>query len=91
MNKILVIFEFPKTTTQMYDKTVEELLSTGVLPNKSLLHHAAAPNNGTMVVTDIWESADAFNKFGEKMMPIATKAGIPMVPPRIYPVHNIMP
>ena len=91
MKKILVIFEFPGTTAKQYDETIKELLSEGVLPNKGLVFHAAAFNDGTLVVSDVWESEEIFNEFGKKMMPIATKAGIPMTAPKIVPVHNIMP
>ena len=91
MGKILVIFEFPNTTAKTYDKIVEELHAKAVLPNEGLLFHAAAQEDGTMIVSDVWKSEEAFNKFGEKMMPIGMQSGLPNVKPRIIPVHNILP
>ncbi len=40
-----------------------------------------------MIAVNVWESEEAFNKFGETLMPIMGKLGVAIVQPVITPVH----
>jgi len=39
---------------------------------------------------DVWESEEAFQRFGQKLMPLLEKAGIPAVAPQVFPIHNVV-
>jgi hypothetical protein len=43
-----------------------------------------------MLVTDVWESEEALNKFSEKLIPILKKNGVTPAKPTILQVHNII-
>jgi hypothetical protein len=52
-------------------------------------HVAARADDGGVVVADLWESPEAFGKFGEEQIgPAGAAAGLGPIEPRIIPVHN---
>ena|ERR1700752_2709818 len=88
MKKVMVQFNIPNMTTKVYDQVWENLLAAGHANPKGLIHHVGGPQGNNIVVVDVWESAEAFNKFGETLIPILTKAGVTKVEPVVTPVHN---
>jgi hypothetical protein len=92
MKKIMVIFDVPDMTLKQYEKSVEDLKLTGGLSSSGQLYHVAGqdPNTGNLVVTDVFESEEAFNRFSDKLMPVLKKLGVTHVKPQIIPVHNII-
>jgi hypothetical protein len=50
--------------------------------------HYAGPIPGGWRVIDIWESAEKFAAFGEKLMPIIQKHGMPATAPEIWEIEN---
>jgi hypothetical protein len=87
MKKVLVQFNIPGMTAGQYDQCWEELRKAGQTNPKGLLHHVGAQQDNNWAVVDVWESVEAFNKFGETLMPIMGKLGIAQVQPVITPVH----
>ena len=87
MKKILVQFSNPGITAKQFDQIWEELRKAGQTNPSGLLHHVGAQQGNNWVVVDVWESEEAFNKFGETLMPILDKLGIAQVQPVITPVH----
>ena len=87
MKKQLVQFNIPGMTSKQYDQAWQELRKAGLSNPKGLIHHVGAQQGNNWVVVDVWESAEAFMKFGETLMPILSKLGVPNVPPVITPVH----
>jgi hypothetical protein len=55
-------------------------------PVARILVHAAGQTPNGFRVVDVWESEAAFNKFGEKLIPIMTEIGIEGAP-EVYPAH----
>jgi hypothetical protein len=87
---IAVVFEFPKDSIEKYDKVLELEPRTKDQPARSSHVCYVLPNGGTGVI-DVWDSEEAFGKFGEILMPAIEKAGLDTsTQPKIYPVHNTM-
>ena len=58
--------------------------------DEAYFHWCAATDDGLLVV-DVWETEEAFNKFAEeKIMPLTAEVGI--APPQVtaHPVHNYL-
>ena len=87
MKKIMVQFNIPDMTAKQYDQAWEDLRAAGQAHPKGLIHHVGVQQGNNWVVVDVWESAEAFTKFGETLMPILNKLGVAQVPPVITPVH----
>ena len=52
--------------------------------------NAENANAETIQAFDIWESQQAFDKFGETLMPIAQEMGVDLGQPMVEPVHNLI-
>lgn len=87
MKKVIIQFSFPGLSVKTYDKAWEELRSKGYSNPKGLLHHVGGLQGNNLIVVDVWESMEAFNKFGEVLIPILKKVGFPDAKPLIIPVH----
>ncbi len=87
MKKQIVQFNIPGMTAKQYDQCWEELRKVGKTNPSGRTFHVGGQQGNNWVVVDVWESMEAFNKFGETLMPILSKLGVNMVPPVITPVH----
>ncbi len=53
--------------------------------------HVCFGSDGNLKVSEIWNSREQFEAFGERLMPILAGAGIQFTnPPDIFEVHNIV-
>ncbi|MCM2419534.1 MULTISPECIES: hypothetical protein [unclassified Streptomyces] len=94
---ILVIFEFPGMTQADYQQSVvkvtggrDTVKNSADWPVPGLISHTAAPTADGWIVADVWESEEAFQKFGEIIVPILTEIGIKDAQPKTYPVFNLV-
>jgi len=89
MKKVIVQFNIPGMTVKQYDQSWVDLRAAGQSNPTGLLHHTGGQQGNNIVCVDVWESAEAFNKFGETLMPILGKLGVAVdqVKPVITPVH----
>ena len=87
MKKLIIQFTIPGTTLEQYDQAWKDLRAAGHAKPKGLLYHVGAQNGSSLVVVDIWESAEAFSKFSEVLGPILAKNGFPNVQPLMAPIH----
>ena len=89
MKKVIVQFHVPGMNAKKYDQAWEDLRAAGESNPIGLLHHVGGQQGSDWVVVDVWETAEAFNKFGETLMPILGKLGVAVnqVKPVITPVH----
>ena len=78
-------------TTEQYDESVRRLKEAGVFPPDGLDYHNCFGPEGDLRVSEIWDSQEQFDTFGEKLMPILTDVGIQFSGgPEVYEVHNII-
>ena len=86
-----IAVSFPPTemTTEQYDETIKRLEYAGALPAPGMLYHVCFGDSANLQVGEVWESREAFDKFGEVLMPILKDVGISSEP-EIGNVHNTM-
>lgn len=90
MENIIVQFTFPDTGIEVYEAVVKDLENAGLGNIPERLYHVSAKHGTGWHVTDVWESEESFNKFGETLIPLHLKNGGTMVDPLILKVHNII-
>lgn len=90
MGNILVQFTFPDTDVKVYEGIVKDLKTAGIGNIPERLYHVSAKVGNGWHVTDVWESQEAFDKFGETLMPLHIKNGGTPAEPTILQVHNII-
>lgn len=90
---IVVRFTPTALTPEHYDETVsrfEERFGEGYIPDGCQLHVAFVDNDGSVRVSEIWDSVEQFQAFGEMLMPVLQDAGIEFSgEPEIFQVHRI--
>lgn len=88
---IAVTFTPPSMNVTQYDEIIRQLEQAGAGSIKERLYHVCYGSGDHLQVTDIWESAEAFERFGGTLMPILQRLGVNPGQPVITPVHNIIP
>jgi hypothetical protein len=88
---ILVRFEPESaTSTEQYDETVRRLEEGGDFPPDGLDYHVCFLVDGNLRVSEIWDSREQFEAFGEKLMPLLADVGIEPGEPTQLEIHNII-
>jgi hypothetical protein len=92
-----VYFNFADTTVDQYDEACRRLndgqpmRSLSDWPDGGCLEHAAwQEESGALNIFDVWESPEAFERFGEKLMPILAEVGITSAEPHVVQLHNFV-
>jgi hypothetical protein len=81
----------PGMTAEKYDETLPTIEASGEFPPDGLEYHVAFSSDGSFRVSEIWDSREQFEAFGQRLMPILTAAGVELAgPPEIVEVHNII-
>jgi hypothetical protein len=90
---VIAVFQDPSLTQERYEESVRRLSggkdrmeSPADWPVEGLLAHAAGQGESGFRVVDVWESEDAFSRFGEALMPILQEIGVEGQPD-VYPAH----
>ena len=79
---ILTVFELPTMDVKKYNQTIKGLEAAGQgNPDGRLYHVASLQKDGSILVTDVWESAELLDKFGKTLVPVLKKAGVEPVQP----------
>jgi hypothetical protein len=88
---IVVRFSPASMTAEMYDKAVRMIEEAGeTFPPDGCDYHVCFGSEGNLVVSEIWDSREQLEAFGERLMPVLSKAGIEFsAAPEVYEVHTI--
>ena len=63
----------PGLTAEKYDETMPRFEASGKFPPDGLDYHVAFGSGGTFRVSEIWDSKEQFEAFGQRLMPILTE------------------
>jgi hypothetical protein len=76
-------------TTEQYDETVRRLEEAGAGRPEGRLFHSCFGSE-SIAIYDVWESREAFDAFGETLMPILGELGVDLGQPDVVPIHNLI-
>jgi hypothetical protein len=78
-----------KTTTEQYDETVRRLQDAGDFPPDGMEYHVCfLSQDGNVRVSEIWDSREQLDAFGERLRPVLADVGIDPGEPEILDIHN---
>ena len=81
----------PSLTAAKYDETQAAIEASGPFPPDGLDLHVAFEAGGNFRVSEIWDSMELFQAFGERLMPILAENGVELAgPPEVIEIHNII-
>ncbi len=84
---ILVRFEPQGLTKDNYQQVVDRLDEENNPPEGRELH-VFFGDDDSLKVSEVWDSQEAFQAYGEKLMPVLDEVGIQAGQPTILEVHN---
>ena len=78
-------------TRAKYDEVNEILDATGDFPPTGMKLHILFGEEGSLRVSEIWDSQEEFAAFGSVLMPILEEAGVQFSgPPDVLPIQNLV-
>jgi hypothetical protein len=78
------------TTTEQYDDTIRRLQEAGDFPPDGMEYHVCFLSDGNVRVSEIWDSREQLDAFGERLMPLLEEVGIDPGEPEVLEIHNII-
>ena len=87
---IVVRFPVSNVTKEQYDSVHSALEQSGDWPAAGCLTHVAFGDGQNVRVSEIWESQEQLQAFGEKLQPKLAEAGIQLAgEPEIFEALNL--
>ena len=78
-------------STDQYDETIRRLEKSGDWLPEGLDYHCAFRSNGKFRVSEVWDSREQFDAFGERLMPVLKDVGIELSgAPETLEIENII-
>jgi len=87
---IVVRFTPASLTRQQYDETVRRMEAEGTFPPDGMDYHVCFGEEDRLRVSEIWDSREQWEAFGERLMPVLAEAGIEPGDPDVFEIHNIV-
>ena len=81
----------PSMTAAKYDEVLPLIQAAGQFPPDGLELHVAFTADGSFRVSEVWDSKEKFEEFGQRLMPILAENGVELAgPPEELEVHNVI-
>jgi hypothetical protein len=87
---ILIRFTPPSLSATEYDETISKLEEQGDFPPDGLDYHVCFGTDGSLRVSEIWDSQEQLDAFGERLRPVLQDAGIDPGEPELVEIHNVI-
>jgi hypothetical protein len=89
---ILIHFKPDAATVDQYAESIRRLKTAGEWPPDGLEYHVTYGSGDNLQVSEVWDTREQFEAFGERLMPIMAGFGIEFsgAPPEIFDVVNII-
>ena len=88
---VVARFNPTNLTKDMYDESVRRLQESEGWPPAGLDYHVMFGSEGDLRVSEIWDSREQMQAFGERLMPILADIGIEFSDePEIFEVGNVV-
>jgi hypothetical protein len=87
---VLARFAPPSATIEQYDESISRLKATGEFPPDGMEYHVCFLADGNVRVSEIWDSPEQLNAFGQRLMPLLAEVGIDPGEPELLEIHNII-
>jgi hypothetical protein len=78
------------TTTEQYDETIRRLEEGGDFPPDGMDYHCCFVSDGQVRVSEVWDSREQLEAFGQRLMPLLAEVGIDPGQPEMLEVHNVI-
>ena len=89
---IVVRFHPVNLTVEKYDEAIRKHEEAGIeFPPDGMEFHVCFGSDGDLRVSEIWDSRERLEAYGERLMPLLAEVGIEFSDgPEIFEVHNLV-
>jgi hypothetical protein len=87
---VLISFSPQSLTAKQYDEAVRRLTEQGVLPADGLDYEICFGQDGNLNVSQVWDSQEQLEAFGERLRPILMDLNIDPGEPKLAAVHSVI-
>jgi hypothetical protein len=87
---VLIRFAPASLSVEQYDEAVRRIQENGEWPPDGMEYHVCFGSDGNLRVSEIWDTQEQLDAFGERLMPVLSEIGIEPGQPEILEVHNIV-
>lgn len=87
---VLIRFAPATLTAAQYDESISKLEAGGDFPPDGLDYHVCFGSEGNLKVSEIWDSQQQLEAFGQRLMPVLSEVGIDPGTPEIIEIHNVI-
>ena len=77
-------------TAAGYDEVIRRLNAADAGNPDGREYHVCFGNDASLQVLDVWTSLEAFQQFGETLIPILKRLGVDPGQPNIQPAYNVI-
>ncbi len=85
---VLIRFAPPSLTAAQYDQVVSRLYADGIFPAEGLEYEICFGSGSNHKVSQVWDSQEQLDAFGESLTPILNEMGINPGKPELVEVHS---
>ncbi len=87
----IAVYVHPESmNAAQYDDIIKRLDAAGAGKPPGRLHHSCFGPSEHLMVYDVWDSEESFQKFGQALMPILGEMGLDAGQPDVMPIHNVI-
>ncbi len=86
---VLARFTPASLTTEQYDESIRRLQEAGDFPPDGMDYHVCFGSDGDHRVSEIWDSQEQMEAFGEHLTPVLADIGIEVNPPEFLEIHSM--
>ena len=87
---LVIRFAPPSMTGEQYDEARRRLEESGDFPPDGMDYHVCFGTEGNLRVSEIWDSREQLDAFGERLMPVLADIGIDTGEPEVLEVRSIV-
>jgi hypothetical protein len=87
---VLIRFAPVSLTVEQYEETVRRIQENGEWPPDGMELHVCFGSDGNLRVSEVWDSQEQLDAFGERLMPVLSEVGIEPGQPEVLDVHTIV-
>ena len=88
---VAIYFNPSTLTEEQYRAVVGKLESDGAWPPAGLVHHSCFGEGDQLMVYEVWETQEALDAFGQRLMPVLQQQKVDPGQPVVMPVVNVLP
>jgi hypothetical protein len=87
---VLIRFAPAALTAAQYEESIGKLEAAGQFPPDGMDYHVCFGSEGNLKVSEIWDSKEQLEAFGERLMPVLSEVGIEPGTPEVVEIHNVV-